>query len=103
MCFRFICTQQVYHGRADASQEAPGLGTEARREAGVPHDALNGTRDREKDAGRVCFLVQEQMWQVEKPAQRNTASLTHSSRAGEVQSHLDKRRMALGEQTEKPS
>jgi hypothetical protein len=79
------------------------LGTEARREAGVPYDALNCTIDRDKDAGRVCFLVQEWMVQVEEPAQRNTASLTHSRRAGEGQSHLDKRRMALGEQTEKPS
>jgi len=41
------------------------LGTEARREAGVPHDALICTIDRDKDAGRVCFLVQEWMVQVE--------------------------------------
>ena len=61
VCTRSIFTQQVYHGRTDSSQEVPGLGTEARREAGVPHDALNGTSDREKDAGCVCFLVQERM------------------------------------------
>jgi hypothetical protein len=65
MCFRFIFTQHVYHGRADASQEASGLGTEARREAGAPHEARNGTIDREKDAGRACLLVQEWMVQVE--------------------------------------
>jgi len=65
MCSRFIFTPQVYHGRADPSQEAPGLGTQARREAGVPHDALICTIDRDKDAGRVCFLVQEWMVQVE--------------------------------------
>ncbi len=33
----------------------------------------------------------------------NTASLARSSTSGEGQSLLDKRRMALGEQTEKPS
>jgi hypothetical protein len=31
----------------------------------VPHFARNGTIDREKDAGRVCLLVQEWMVQVE--------------------------------------
>ena len=103
MCSRFIFTRQVYHGRAGPSREAPGLGTEVRREAAVPHSALNGTIDCDKDAGRVCLLVQEWMLQVEEPGQRNTASLTHSSRAGEGRSHLDKRRIALGEQTEKPS
>jgi hypothetical protein len=59
MCSRFIFTQQVYHGRADTSQEAPGSGKEATREAGATHDALNGIIDCDKDAGRVCFLVQE--------------------------------------------
>jgi hypothetical protein len=102
-CSRFIFTRQEYHERADPSQEAPGLRTEARREAGVLHEARNGTIDREKDAGCVCLLVQEWMVQVEEPAQRNTASLTPSSSAGEGQSHLDKRRMAPWEQTEKPS
>lgn len=62
---RFIFTPKGYHGRADASQEALGLGTEARREAGVPHDALNGTIDRDMDADCVCLLVQERMVQVE--------------------------------------
>jgi len=57
VCSRSIFTRQVYHGRADPS-----------REAAVPHDALNGTLDREKDAGRVCLLVQEWMLQVEEPA-----------------------------------
>ena len=61
MCSRFIFTQQVYHRRADASQEAPGLGTQAMREAGLPHDALNCIIDRDKDVGRACFLVQERM------------------------------------------
>lgn len=79
------------------------MGTEARRETGVPHDALNIPIDREKDAGRVCFLVHEWMVQVEEPAQRDTVSLTRISRAGKDQSYLDKRRIALGEQTEKPS
>ncbi len=69
----------------------------------MPHDARNGPIDREKDAGRVGFLVQERMVQGEEPAQRNTASLTQGSRAGEGQSHLDTRRMARGEQTEQPS
>lgn len=100
MCSWFIFTEQMYDGRADPSQEAPGLGTEARWEAAVPHDARNGTIDRDKDAGRVCFLVQEWMVQVEEPAQRTTASLIHSGRAGEGQSHLVKRRIAPGEQTE---
>jgi len=76
VCSRSIFTRQVYQGRAEPSQEAPGLGTEAGQEAGVPHDALNGTIDREKDAGRVCILGQERMLQVEYPAERNTASLT---------------------------
>ncbi len=83
MCSRFIFTSQVYHGRADPSQEAPGVGMVARREAGVLHDARNGTIDREKDAGCVCLLVQEWMVHVEEPAQRNTVSLTPSIRAGE--------------------
>jgi hypothetical protein len=83
MCSRFIFTPPVYHGRADLSQEAPGLGTEARREAGVLPAASNGTIDRQKDAGCVCLLAQEWMVQVEEPAQRNTASLTLSSRAGQ--------------------
>jgi hypothetical protein len=63
-------TPQGYHGRADASQEAPVLGTEARREGGAPHDTRNVTIDRDKDAGRVCFLVQKRMLQVEEPARR---------------------------------
>jgi hypothetical protein len=79
------------------------LGTEARREAGVLHDVLNGSIDRVKDAGRVCLLVQEWMVHIELTAQRNTTSLTPSSRAGKGRSHQDKRRMALGEQMEKPS
>jgi hypothetical protein len=69
----------------------------------VAHEALNWTSDRDKNAGRVCFLVQERKLQVELPAQRETIPLTCSSTAGEGQSHLDKRRIALGEQAEKPS
>ena len=49
-------------------REAPGSGTEAGREAGVPHDALNCTSDGGKDAGRVGFLVLERMVQGEEPA-----------------------------------
>ena len=49
----------------------------------MPYDACNGTIDREKDADRVCFLVQERMLHVEESAQRTTALLLHSSRAGE--------------------
>ena len=44
---------------------APGPRTGARREAGVPHGALNGTIDRHKDARRVFFLVHERMLKVE--------------------------------------
>ena len=65
----------MYHGTADPSREAPGLQTEARQEAGASHGTLNGPIDREKDAGRDCFLVREQMVQVEEPAQWNIASL----------------------------
>ena len=42
-------------------------------QAGEPHDALNGTIDRDKGANRVCFLIQERMSQGEYPAQGNTA------------------------------
>ncbi len=31
----------------------------------MPHGALNGTINREKDAGRVCFPVQEWMLHIE--------------------------------------
>jgi hypothetical protein len=79
------------------------LGTEARRKASVPYGALNDPIDREKDAGRVYFLVQEWMVQVEEPAQLKIPSLTHSSIAGEGRSHLDTRLMASEEETEKPS
>ena len=44
-----------------------------RRQRGEPHDALNGMIDREKDASRVGFLIQERMVPVEHPAQENTA------------------------------
>ncbi|MFL5659127.1 MAG: hypothetical protein ACJ8CB_33705, partial [Ktedonobacteraceae bacterium] len=43
---------------------------------------------------------QERLLAVEEPTPRSTASLTHSSRAGEGGPHLDKRPSALGEQTE---
>ncbi len=44
-----------------------------RRQIGEPYDVLNGMIDREKDASRVCFLIQGQEWmlQVEHPAQEN--------------------------------
>jgi hypothetical protein len=89
--------------RTDPSREAPGLQTEASREAGASHGTLNGTIDHDKDARRVFFLVRKRMMQVEEPAQGNIASLTHSRIANEGRSHLDKRRFALVEQTEKPS
>ena len=76
-----------------------------RRQRGEPHDVLNGIIDREKDASRVCFLIQcqERMLQVEHPAQENIASLAPLSIADEGGSHLAKRRMALGGQTVRPS
>ena len=93
----------MYHRTADPSREASGLQTEARQEAGASHGTLNGTIDHDKDARRVFFLVRKRLLQVEELAQGNIASLTHSNIAGEGRSHLDKRRMALGEQREKPS
>ena len=96
MCSRSIFTRQVYHQRPELLQETPGQGTEARREAGAPHRARNCTIGRDKNVRRVCFLVHERMVQVEEPAQRNTATLVHSSIAGEGGSHLDRRRIALG-------
>ena len=101
VCSRSIFTRQVYHGREDPSREAPGLQTEASREAGASHGKLNGTID--KDARRVFFLVHKRMLQVEEPVQGNIASLTHTSIAGEGRSDLDKRQIALVEKTEKPS
>ncbi len=74
-----------------------------KRQAGEPHDALNGPTDRDKGASRVRFMVQERMSQVEYSAQANTARLTHRSRAGENRSPLDTKRIALGKQREKPS
>ena len=76
-----------------------------RQEAGASHahGTLNGTIDHEKDVPGVFFLVRRRLLQVEEPVQENIASLTHSSIAGECRSYLDKRRMARGEQTEKPS
>jgi hypothetical protein len=49
--------------------------TGKRRQRGEPQDALNVIIDREKDASRVCFLIQcqERMLQVEHPAQENIA------------------------------
>jgi hypothetical protein len=91
-----IFTRQMYHGTADSSREAPGLQTEARQEGGASHGTLNGTIDHDEDARRVFFLVRKRLLPVEEPAQGNIASLTHSSIAGESRSHLDKRRMALG-------
>jgi len=44
-----------------------------RRHRGEPHDVLNGMIDREKDASRVRFLIQERMVHVEHPAQENSA------------------------------
>ena len=43
-----------------------------RGQTGEPHDARNGTIDREKDASSVCFLIKEQMFRVKYPAQGNT-------------------------------
>ncbi len=81
-------TRAVYHSRVQHTREAPGPGTGARREPDAPHATLNCPIDRHEDARHVFFLVQERMLQVEEPAQHNTASLIHSSRAGEGQSHL---------------
>jgi hypothetical protein len=76
-----VCAPDHRHTTSVAQQD--GLATDRiwtddgkRRQAAEPHDALNGMIDREKDAGPVCFLVQERMVQVEEPAQRKIASLT---------------------------
>jgi len=58
-------TPAVYHRKVQHTRQAPGPRTGARREAGVPHGALNGTIDRHKDARRVFFLVHERMLKVE--------------------------------------
>jgi hypothetical protein len=57
------------------STESTWTGGGKRRQRGEPHDARNEIIDREKDASRVCFLIQcqERMVQVEHPAQENTA------------------------------
>ena len=66
------------HTISVAQQDGPSTdstwtGGGKRRQRGEPHDALNGTIDREKDASRVCFLIQERMVHVEHPAQENIA------------------------------
>ena len=59
----------MYHSRGQHTWETPGLQTGARREADAPHGALTCLIDRHKDAGRVFFLVQERLLQVEKQAE----------------------------------
>lgn len=83
------------------TREVPGSRTEARWEAGGAHGALNCTNDRDKYTRRVFFMIKERKLKVEESAQGNIASLAPRSIAGEDGLHLDKMRIALGEQTEK--
>jgi hypothetical protein len=73
-----VCSTDHRHTTSVAQQD--GLSTDRiwtddgkRRQRGEPHDVLNGTIDREKDASRVYFLIQERLVQVEYSAQGNTA------------------------------
>lgn len=94
-------TPEVYHSRMEHTREASGLRTEVRWLTGVTHDALNYPINRNQVARCVCFIVQEWMVQVEGPTPWNSSPLTTSSRACEDGLHLNKRWMALGEQTER--
>ena len=75
-----VCAPGHRHTTSVAQQD--GLATDRtwaddgkRRHSGEPYDVRNGMIDREKDASRVCFLIQcqERMVHVEYPAQGNTA------------------------------
>jgi hypothetical protein len=73
-----VCATDHRHTTSVAQRD--GLATDRiwtddgkRRQIGEPHDVLNGIIDREKNASRVCFLIQERMLQVEHSAQENAA------------------------------
>jgi hypothetical protein len=73
-----VCSTDHRHTTSVAQQD--GLSTDRiwtddgkRRQRGEPDDVLNGTIEREKDASRVYFLIQERLVQVEYSAQGNTA------------------------------
>jgi hypothetical protein len=73
-----MCTTGHRHTTSVAQQD--GLATDntwtndgKRRQRDEPYDARNWTIGREKDARRVCFLIQERMGHVEHPAQENIA------------------------------
>jgi hypothetical protein len=75
-----VCAPGHQHTTSITQQD--GLATDStwtdggkRQQRGEPHDARNGIIDREKDASRVCLLIQcqERMVQVEQPAQENIA------------------------------
>jgi hypothetical protein len=73
-----VCATGHLHTPSVAQQD--GLATDRiwtddgkRRQRSEPYDVLNGMIDREKDASRVCFLIQERLVQVELAAQGNTA------------------------------
>jgi hypothetical protein len=66
----------AHNQRSTAGRSSNGLQLDRwgkRRQRGEPYDVLNGTIDREKDASRVCFLIQERLVPVEYSAQGNTA------------------------------
>ena len=98
-----LCATGHRHTTSVAQQD--GLSTEStwtgcgkRRQAGEPHDVFNRITDREKNASRVCSLIQcqDRMVQVEHPAQENTAWLAQSSRGGENRPRLDTKWIVLG-------
>jgi hypothetical protein len=73
-----VCATGHRHTTSVAQQD--GLSTDRvwtdggkRQQRGEPYDVLNGTIDREKDASRVYFLIQERLVPVEYSAQGNTA------------------------------
>ncbi len=73
-----VCATGHRHTTSIAQQVSPSTdstwtGGGKRRQVGERHDNLNGIIDREKDASRVRFLIQERMVHVEYPAQGNIA------------------------------
>ncbi len=73
-----VCAPGHRHTTSVAQQD--GLATDRiwtddgkRRHIGEPYDVLNGIIDREKDASRVRFQIQERMLRDELAAQGNTA------------------------------
>ena len=54
---RLLFSERMSEVASTPSQEVPDLGTEDRREAGVPQVTLKGTIDRDKGVCCVCFLA----------------------------------------------